>query len=199
MSLVSDIQAIQEWLGIEKDGVFGPRTANAVLAELRRRAHGVTSGADISDSPLDPRTEGWIETLDPKGKERFTQLACLAKATAATFGCDYIMISGHRTLDEQDALYAQRPKVTNAPGGHSNHNFGIAADFGVFRGKSYLDEANPILARRVHEAVAIHARKLGFEWGGDWAKFKDYPHFEISTGLSMAEKRQKYQAAGSVL
>jgi len=43
------------------------------------------------------------------------------------------LISGLRTYEEQDALYAQGrtapgPKVTNAPGGHSNHNFGLAFD-----------------------------------------------------------------------
>jgi hypothetical protein len=51
----------------------------------------------------------------------------------------------------------------------------------------------------VHEACAVQARKLGFEWGGDWKKLKDYPHFEISTGLTMAEKRKIYGERGSVL
>jgi peptidoglycan L-alanyl-D-glutamate endopeptidase CwlK len=88
--------------------------------------------------------------------------------------------------------------VTNARGGQSNHNFGIAVDFGVFRGKVYLDSADPKLAAQVHAAVAVHARKLGFEWGGDW-KMKDTPHFEIRTGLTMAEKRKRYKEKGSVL
>lgn len=199
MSLVEDIKAIQRHLGATVDGAFGPETAQRVLAELRRRVCG-DAGEDISTAPLDPRSEANIETLDPKARDRFTQLLCLAKATAATFGCDYVCICGHRTWEEQDRLFAQRPKVTNAPGGFSNHNFGIAADFGVFRGKSYLDEANPILANRVHEAVAIHARKLGFEWGGDWkGSLMDYPHFELSTGLPLSLKRNLYRQNGSVL
>ncbi|PNB52989.1 peptidase M15, partial [Pseudomonas sp. GW456-E7] len=28
------------------------------------------------------------------------------------------------------------------------------------------------------EVVEI-AKKLGFEWGGDWTRFKDYPHLEM--------------------
>lgn len=203
MSLVSDIQAIQEHVGAQPDGVFGPVTAARVLAELSRRVCGEPEPG-ISDAPLDPRSEATIETLDPKARERFTQLAILGKATAATFGCDYVCIAGHRTWAQQDALYAQGrsapgPIVTRAQGGFSNHNFGIAADFGVFRDKSYLDECNPILANRIHEAVAIHARKLGFEWGGDWKSLSDCPHFELSTGLTLAQKRSIYRAKGSVL
>ena len=193
MSLVEDIKAIQRAAGVEADGIFGPRTAQAVLAELRKE------DAGHSPAPLmDDRTRENLATLDVKARERFEQLCLLGKATAASLGCDWVMIEGHRTWEEQDALFAQRPKVTNARGGQSNHNFGIAADFGVFCGKSYLDESNPILARRVHEACAVHARKLGFDWGGDW-KMKDYPHFEISTGLTLAQKRKLYQKEGSVL
>ena len=195
MSLVDDIRAIQRHVGAEPDGVFGPRTAQAVWKELNRQdAKDAKEVAEV----LDERTLKNLATLDPKAQDRFTQLALLGKATAATFGCDWVMISGHRTWEEQDALFA-KGGVTKARGGQSNHNFGIAADFGVFRGKSYLDNTNPELARRVHEACAVHARKLGFEWGGDWKRFKDLPHFEISTGLTMAKKRKLYQEKGSVL
>jgi peptidoglycan L-alanyl-D-glutamate endopeptidase CwlK len=34
------------------------------------------------------------------------------------------------------------------------------------------------------EVVEI-AKNLGFEWGGDWAKFKDYPHLQMSFGLTI--------------
>lgn len=196
MSLVADIKEIQAFYGLTRDGIAGPQTIGAILADIRKRGG---SQVPPAESTLDERTLANLATLDVKARDRFEQLALLGKATAATFGCDWIMISGHRTWAEQDALYARRPKVTNARGGFSNHNFGIAADFGVFRGKVYLDEANPELAARVHEACAVHARKLGFEWGGDWKRLKDTPHFEISTGLTMAEKRAIYQKKGSVL
>ena len=39
------------------------------------------------------------------------------------------IVQGLRTFPEQDALYAQRPKVTNAKGGQSYHNYGLAIDF----------------------------------------------------------------------
>jgi peptidoglycan LD-endopeptidase CwlK len=34
----------------------------------------------------------------------------------------------YRTNEEQDKLYAKRPKVTNAKGGQSIHNYGLAFD-----------------------------------------------------------------------
>lgn len=196
MNLVNQIRNIQRAVGAGVDGVFGPQTARLVLAALAR-VDLVDPSAEAPE--LDDRTLRNIATLDRKAQDRFEQLARLAKATAATFGCDYIAISGHRTWAEQDALYARRPKVTNARGGQSNHNFGIALDFGVFRGKVYLDSGDPKLAAQVHAAVAVHARKLGFEWGGDWKSFKDTPHFEISTGLTMAQKRNVYAVRGSIL
>jgi peptidoglycan LD-endopeptidase CwlK len=197
MNLVDSVKQIQRAVGAHADGIFGPRTAAAVLNTLARAD--AVDGTDEAPAALDARTLANIATLDPKAQERFAQLALLGKATAATFGCDYIAISGHRTWAEQDALFAKRPKVTNAAGGYSNHNFGIALDFGVFQGKTYLDSSNPKLAAQVHAAVAVHARKLGFEWGGDWKNLKDFPHFEIETGLTMAQKRNVYQVRGSVL
>ena len=148
---------------------------------------------------LHERTLKNIATLDPKARQRFTAFAEDAQRVAETFGCDYRAISGHRTWEEQDRLFTQRPKVTNAPGGYSNHNFGIALDFGVFRGKTYLDASNPKLAERVHTACAQHAIQHGLDWGGDWKRFKDLPHYEVTTGLSMAQKRRLYQKEGSVL
>jgi peptidoglycan L-alanyl-D-glutamate endopeptidase CwlK len=202
MNLVDQIKTIQRAVGAIPDGAFGPQTASLVVAALSRRGE-VIEAPEPTDE-LDERSVTNIRTLDAKARERFYQLLRLGKATAATFGCDWVMISGHRTWEEQDALYARGrtapgEKVTKAKGGQSNHNFAIAGDFGVFRGKSYLDDSNPELAEQVHTAIAVHARKLGFEWGGDWKSFKDIPHFEISTGLSMAEKRELWERKGSVL
>lgn len=199
MSLVDDIKEIQRHCGADPDGVFGPDTAAAVWKELSREG-----ANDAKEEVLDVRTRTNLETLDAKARERFEQFTKLAKATAATFGCDYIAISGTRSFKEQEHLYqkykAGGPKA--APAGYSWHNFGTAIDFGVFRGKSYLDSANPILAARVHEACAVHAHKLGFEWGGNWkGKSCDPPHYQIDMGRSSpnAADRAKFKREGSVL
>lgn len=207
MSLVNDIKAIQRHVGAEPDGVFGPITAGRVLADLQNAGQGKAFGWQLDETALDERTLTNLATLDAKAQERFRDFLLAAKATAATFGCDYVAISGHRTWEEQDALYARgrtKPgqKVTNAKGGQSNHNFAVAIDCGVFQGKVYLDGGDPrqaSLANKVHEACAVHARQLGIDWGGDWSGPKDYPHFDIRTGLTLAQKRKAYNARGSVL
>lgn len=203
MSLVDTIKNIQRVVGVTADGVFGPVTAGAVWVALNKNEDtGETPALPSSD--IDPRSAGNIATLDTKAREAFQEFYRLANATAATFGCSYVMIGGHRTWEEQDALYAQgRTKpgdiVTKARGGQSNHNFGIAADFGVFMGKAYLDSSNPSKAAQVHKACSMHAAACGLEWGGSWTSFKDAPHYEVATGLTMAQKRNVYEARGSVL
>jgi len=91
--------------------------------------------------------------------------------------------SALRTKEEQDKLFAQgRDKdgkvigetVTNAKGGESYHNLGLAIDVYMVNDDGTID-LKGILPP---EVVAI-AKQEGFEWGGDWKKFKDYPHFEM--------------------
>lgn len=201
-NLVDMIRSLQRCVGEAADGVFGPATAAAVLRELQA-AHGVDPGP-VTFTHFDPRSAATAETLDDKALQGFLDFYLAANATAATYGCSYIMLSGNRTWAEQDALYAQgrtQPGeiVTRAKGGQSNHNFGIAADFGVFMGKSYLDESKPGLAEKVHRACSLHAASCGLEWGGSWESIVDLPHYECATGLTLAQKRNVYQLRGSVL
>lgn len=202
MNLPETIRAIQRAVGATADGVFGPETAVLVWRALNDPDD--ETQAIPGGEGMDARSAKNLATLDPKARELFAQFYRLASATAATFGCDYILIGGNRTWEEQDALYAQGrtikgSRVTNAKGGQSNHNFGIAGDFGVFRGKSYMDDSNPELASKVHKACSMHAAACGLEWGGSWKSMTDQPHYEVSTGLSMMQKRNVYQARGSVL
>jgi peptidoglycan LD-endopeptidase CwlK len=112
----------------------------------------------------------------------------------------YIQITqGLRTIDEQNDLYAQgRTKqgsiVTNAKGGYSFHNFGLAIDFVLLLpdGKNVTWDMNTDYnSNNVKDWIEVvdEAKKLGFEWGGDWTSFKDYPHFQMVFGLSTADLR----------
>lgn len=89
---------------------------------------------------------------------------------------------GLRTNEEQNALYAKRPKVTNAKGGQSVHNYGFAVDIVlIINGKeaswdTKKDWDNDGIADWI-ECVKVFAR-YGWNWGGNWHTFKDMPHFD---------------------
>ncbi|EAD5544927.1 N-acetylmuramoyl-L-alanine amidase family protein [Listeria monocytogenes] len=94
---------------------------------------------------------------------------------------------GYRSKTEQNALYAQgRTKpgsiVTNAKGGQSNHNFGVAVDLCLYSsdGKKVIWESTTSRWKKVVAAMKAE----GFKWGGDWKTFKDYPHFELCDAVS---------------
>ncbi|WP_339267376.1 M15 family metallopeptidase [Paenibacillus sp. FSL R5-0470] len=141
-----------------------------------------------------------------KSASRLTNLHPVVRsaATALIERCHKLNIpilitQGLRTIAEQDALYAQgRTKpgaiVTNARGGYSYHNFGLAVDFALLlpNGSSVSwdmrrDGNNNQIAD--WQEVVKEAKALGFEWGGDWTSFKDYPHFQMVFGLTLTQLR----------
>lgn len=122
-------------------------------------------------------------------------------------GVNIVITQGLRTIAEQDALYAQgrtRPGqiVTNAKGGTSYHNYGLAVDFALLLndGKQVswdvkLDVDKDGVAEWME--VVEEAHKLGFEWGGDWTSFKDLSHFQMAFGMTIAQLRAGQQPAAS--
>ncbi|MEK5415268.1 M15 family metallopeptidase [Paenibacillus sp. FSL L8-0708] len=114
-------------------------------------------------------------------------------------GVPIVITQGLRTIAEQDALYAQgRTKpgsiVTNAKGGYSYHNFGLAVDFALLlpNGSSVSwDMSLDYNGNNIKDWIEVveEAKKLGFEWGGDWTTFKDYPHFQMVFGLTLTQLR----------
>jgi len=139
---------------------------------------------------FDPRTEKNIASLHPKAQQKAREFMQLAIPLMLRYGLDVRIISGLRTFAEQDALYAQGRTakgriVTNARAGFSNHNFGTAFDIGLFLGKNYLGESLK------YKELGQAGKSLGLVWGGDFKSIKDEPHFEISTGLTLAEMRKR--------
>jgi peptidoglycan L-alanyl-D-glutamate endopeptidase CwlK len=137
-------------------------------------------------APVDRRSEKTIATLLPEVQP--IARALVQKASAA--GITIKIISGLRTYQEQDALYAQGRTapgdiVTNARGGYSNHNFGIAFDVGVFEGNKYLPDSPK------YKAVGVLGEDLGLEWGGNWKTIVDQPHFQLrpTWATDLAERR----------
>jgi len=95
-----------------------------------------------------------------------------------------------RTIAQQDALYAQGrtapgPRVTNAPGGQSWHNYGLGADvvFSTPNGQpSWPDNGNWTRYGQI-------AADNGLTWGGTWRN-PDRPHVEYHPGFGAGDAGQ---------
>ena len=173
MRMEEMIAAVQAKLGIDVDGRAGPQTWGAIYARLvEKKIDGLPPSQALA--PVDARSEKVIATLLPEVQPMARAL--VQKAAAA--GISIRIISGLRTYAEQDALYAQGRTapgnvVTNARGGYSNHNFGIAFDIGVFEGNRYLGDSPK------YKAVGVLGMDLGLEWGGSWKTIVDQPHYQL--------------------
>ncbi|HEY4429568.1 MAG TPA: M15 family metallopeptidase [Paenibacillus sp.] len=147
-----------------------------------------------------------IEQVKTKSSARISGLHSVVKAATIALiercyarGVNIVITQGLRTIAEQDALYAQgRSKpgniVTNAKGGTSYHNYGLAIDFALLLpdGKQVSwdmkrDGDGDKVADWIE--VAQEAKALGFEWGGDFVSIKDAPHFQMTFGLIISQLR----------
>jgi peptidoglycan L-alanyl-D-glutamate endopeptidase CwlK len=123
-----------------------------------------------------PASEGRLQKLHP------ALVAALRRTVAdlAMQGIAVEIVQGLRTFEEQDALYAKgrtQPGqiVTQARGGESNHNYGLAADLCPYAGGK-PDWNAPVA---VWAAIGAAATAHGLSWGGAWKKFIDKPHVEL--------------------
>lgn len=175
------IRAVQQKLGIDVDGKAGPQTWGAIYqAIVRPRATPTVAFTGPRDQ-ANARSERVIATLLPHVRPYARALYFKARDNGIAIN----IISGTRTYAEQDALYAQGRTtagdiVTNARGGYSNHNFGIAFDIGVFSGNRYLPESP------LYKAVGALGMELGLEWGGNWTSIVDQPHFQLRPAWASA-------------
>lgn len=118
---------------------------------------------------------------------------------AYALGINVQISAGLRDNAEQARLYNQGRTtpgniVTNARAGYSNHNFGLAVDYFLVSNDGtvgHWDITRDMNASGVADwlEVANIAKSLGFAWGGDWTSFRDYPHIEMTGGLSTAQLR----------
>lgn len=99
-----------------------------------------------------------------------------------------------RSVTEQNALYNQKPKVTNARGGQSIHNYGLAFDYVILLDKDNNGTFESIewnVSNKYHKKVIAFFKSKGYEWGGDWKSFPDYPHFQKAFGLSWQQLKNR--------
>jgi peptidoglycan LD-endopeptidase CwlK len=132
------------------------------------------------------------DSLHPVVQEQTNQL--IEKAAAK--GISILITDDFRSSADQDLLFEKGRTtegniVTYAKGGESYHNFGLAVDFairipsgGVIWDRKYDGNGNGVAD---WSEVVMLAKELGFEWGGDWTSFKDYPHLQMDFGLAIED------------
>jgi len=137
---------------------------------------------------------------DPITKDRISKLYKDLKGPAASFICQTELelaiklriTQGLRTFAEQDALYAKGRTVpgkivTNAKGGQSYHNYGLAFDVVEIKNGQAIWNTN-------WSAISKIGIRNGFEWGGDFKSISDKPHFQMTLGYSIPELLTLYNS-----
>ncbi len=212
---VKEVQLMLQKLGHYKlslDGSFGPGTETAVKAF--QKSKGLSQTGQVDANTLDklrtaynaantgtPSTGTVPQVSDPISNQRIAQLHPKIRAKAAEFinrveretGIKLRLASGFRSIAEQNALYAQgRTKpgsiVTNAKGGSSYHNYGLAIDVVEVRPNGSVNWNTN------WSAIAKIGKEMGFEWGGDWTSIVDKPHFQMSFGKSTSQLLSMYNS-----
>ncbi|SDC60759.1 M15 family metallopeptidase [Shouchella lonarensis] len=160
-------------------------------AQLYAMTHTLFSLQTTADDPQ-LKEIAVLDELHATVAEKTEQLITAAKE----IHIDIVITDGYRTHEKQDELYHQGRQtggniVTHAKGGQSYHNYGLAVDFAL------LDQNETIIWDTTYDGnnngepdwfeVAALAKELGFEWGGDWHGFKDYPHLQMTFGYTINE------------
>jgi len=195
-SLIEKVKLVQRKLDStgynpgNPDGWFGPNTTNA--AKRFQRDNGLYEEGIINprtrEKLFNPYTKGNfknrpssnnLNSLDPYVSSLARKFLELSKAN----NLNIIINVAFRSWDDQDKLYASgRTKlgkiVTNARGGESYHNWGLAFD------------ATPIENGKISNDIIKFkkmgklAEQVGLEWGGSFKSIVDFPHFQYTFGLS---------------
>jgi peptidoglycan L-alanyl-D-glutamate endopeptidase CwlK len=127
-----------------------------------------------------------IEDLHP----RVQKLAESLTSACAKAGIDILIYATLRDNATQDALYAQGRKtpgaiVTNARGGESLHNYGMAFDcVPLVGGKADWNSKSWPEIGRIGEAI-------GLTWAGRWTgKLRETAHFQFDGGISVSQLKE---------
>jgi peptidoglycan LD-endopeptidase CwlK len=155
----------------------------------------------------DKISEERVAKLHPKIRDEVKAL--IEKAEAKLPGCAIRVVQGLRTFPQQDALYAQGrtkkgPRVTNAKGGQSSHNYGLALDFAILYDKDgngtfetlswdLLKDFDKDGESDWLEVVDIF-ENAGYTWGGRWTSIKDNPHIEKTFGMTWKQMLSKHNS-----
>lgn len=153
----------------------------------------------------DKISEPRVALLHPKIRDEVRNL--INKAEARMPGVAIRIAQGLRTFEEQDKLYAQGrttpgKRVTNAKGGSSFHNYGLAFDFLLMYDKD-LNGTYEVASWNTKEdfdkdgesdwmEVVDIFEAANYTWGGRFSSIPDQPHFEKTFGVNWRGYLQLY-------
>jgi len=194
--LTDNVKAVQKLLNNRgyptgyPDGFFGPVTVNAV------RKFQTDNGLSPSEI-VDPRTRQKL--FNPQPKDHFESrpssndlsslnphVASLARkflTLTQENHLDVRITTAFRSWDEQDRLFAQGRTapgeiVTNARGGDSYHNWGLAFDAAPYENGKISNDTEKFIQ------MGHLGQQVGLQWGGTFKSIVDYPHFQYTFGLN---------------
>lgn len=137
-----------------------------------------------------------LEDLLPPVKDRAIQLLGLCKSV----GIDLLVTSTYRDLESQERLYQQGRLlpgqiVTWARPGDSWHNWKRAFDVVPMR------NGKPVWSvRGLDKELWLHVGEIGvscgLEWGGNWDRHPDYPHFQDRMGATLLKLKKEQGLIG---
>lgn len=194
--LLENVKAIQRLLNSRgynvgnADGFYGPRTMQAVEEFQRKQGLAVTGQVnprtrqrlfnpnDRDHYELRPSSNS-LNALDPNVANMARRFLALARSN----GLDVRITTAFRSWAESDRLYAQGRTtpgsiVSNAQGGDSFHNWGLAFDAAPFENGVISNDTSK------YKLMGSLGKQVGLEWGGDFKSIVDYPHFQYSYGLN---------------
>ncbi len=149
---------------------------------------------------MHPNLRKEVESMYQLFAEALTGKAiCRFAYTLRTYKEQNDLFALGRTVVNPNGKTVKRPfgsKVTNARGGQSYHNFGLAFDIVLLKDTEGTRKFNKASwetnvdfdgdGKPDWQEIVTIAKQHGWEWGGDW-KFTDMPHFQKTFGLSVVE------------
>lgn len=139
----------------------------------------------------DPVSARRVSLLHPAVRDDFQ---AFVEEAEEGLGIILRVAQGLRTVEEQDGLYAQgrtKPgnKVTNAKGGQSYHNYGLAIDV-----VPLINNGTALDWNFDYKKLLPYAKKYNLVWGGNFKTIVDKPHFEKTFGFNWSELLRRHKA-----
>lgn len=149
---------------------------------------------------MDPVSEAKLGEVHPSLAEKIHQMETILSQENIVFR----VTQGLRSWTQQADLYAQGrtnpgPIITNAPPGHSWHNFGMAVDLVPDDPTLAGFQADWNIEHPVWKRLLAVGTSVGLVEGAGFRTFPDNPHFQLTGNFPVSpddEVRQLFRDGG---